>query len=295
MIAGRTGFLVLGAIWSVTLTTAPAAAQTGEVLGSGESGQASAPREAEGTPQTGTDHDLARQLSNPVSSLISVPFQENIDFGIGPNDGFKSTLNIQPVVPIVIDEDWNLILRTILPIIYQDDVTAPGADQFGLGDTLQSFFFSPRHPGPSGIVWGAGPAILYPTATDNLLGSQKLGLGPTIVVLKQSGPNTFGLLANHVWSIAGSSARSEVSSTFLQPFFSHTTPSATTYGLNLESSYDWVGDHWLVPVNLTVTQLTRIGSQRVSVGGGLRYYVERPDGGPEWGIRMIFTLLYPRG
>ena len=295
MIAGRRCGWILGATLWVTVTAPPAAARFDDTSASNQAGQLPAPQDRDTAPQSGSDHDLARQLSNPVSSLISVPFQENIDFGIGPEDGFKSTLNIQPVVPFAIDEDWNLILRTILPVIHQDDVTAPGADQFGLGDTLQSFFFSPRHPGPGGIIWAAGPAILYPTATDDVLGSQKLGLGPTIVVLKQSGPNTFGLLANHIWSIAGSSARSEVSSTFLQPFFSHTTASATTYGLNLETSYDWVGDHWLVPVNLTVTQLTRIGSQRVSVGGGLRYYVERPKGGPEWGIRLIFTLLYPRG
>ena len=295
MITSRTCCWILGAaLWS-TQVAAPAGAQADSTPASDQSGQAPATLEGDDVPPPDSAQQLATQLSNPISSLISVPFQENIDFGIGPNDGFKSTLNIQPVVPFAIDEDWNLILRTILPIVYQDDVTGPGQDQFGLGDTLQSFFFSPKHPGPGGIIWGAGPAMLYPTATDNALGSQKLGLGPTVVVLKQSGRNTFGFLGNHIWSIAGSSARSNVSSTFMQPFFSHTTASATTFALNLEASYDWVGDNWLVPVNLTVSQLTRMGRQPISVGGGLRYYVERPDGGPEWGVRLIFTLLYPRG
>lgn len=251
-------------------------------------------QQAPPAPAASDDHELAKQLQNPVASLISVPFQENVDFGIGPRDGERSTLNIQPVVPIALSEDWNLILRTILPITYQHDVTAPGADEFGLGDTLQSFFFSPRHPGKSGIIWGAGPAFLYPTATDGALGGKKWGAGPTIVVLKQVGKNTVGMLANHIWSIAGDDDRPGVSSTFLQPFFSHTTASALTVGVNSEASYDWKREHWSVPLNFTVTQLTRIGKQRVSVGGGVRYYAASPPGGPNWGIRLIFTLLFPK-
>jgi hypothetical protein len=254
-----------------------------------------AQEEAQGPPAEGADHDLAQQLSNPVANLISVPFQENIDFGMGAGgDGFKSTLNIQPVVPISVGEDWSLILRTILPVAWQEGVTGPDEDQFGLGDTLQSFFFSPKQPGSSGIVWGAGPAFLYRTATDSALGGGKWGAGPTIVVLKQSGKNTIGLLANHIWSIAGDDTRADVSATFLQPFFSHTTASATTFSLNTEASYDWLGEQWVVPVNVTVTQLTRIGNQRISIGGGLKYYAEKPAGGPDWGVRLVLTLLFPK-
>jgi hypothetical protein len=177
---------------------------------------AQAQEEAQVAPAVNADDELAKQLSNPIANLISVPFQENIDFGMGADgEGFKSTLNVQPVVPIPVDEDWTLILRTILPIAYQEGVTGADEDQFGLGDTLQSFFFSPRKPGSSGIVWGAGPALLYRTATDGALGGGKWGAGPTIVVLKQSGKNTVGLLANHIWSIAGDDARADVSATFL--------------------------------------------------------------------------------
>jgi hypothetical protein len=251
--------------------------------------------EAQGPPAGAADHDLAQQLSNPVASLISVPFQENIDFGMGPDgDGVKSTLNVQPVVPISVGQDWNLILRTILPIAWQDGITAPDESQFGLGDTLQSFFFSPKKPGSSGIVWGAGPAFLYPTATDRALGGGKWGAGPTIVVLKQAGKNTVGLLANHIWSIAGGDDRADVSSTFLQPFFSHTTTSAATFSLNTEASYDWLGEQWVVPINVTVTQLTKVGNQRISVGGGVKYYAEKPAGGPDWGVRLVLTLLFPQ-
>jgi hypothetical protein len=147
----------------------------------------------------GTDSDeadqLAKQLSNPVSSLISVPFQANEDFNIGPANGTRFTLNIQPVIPISISKDWNLIVRTILPVISQTDVFGHSGTQSGLGDTTQSFFFSPKAPGPGGLIWGLGPVGYYPTNTNDLLGSDKWGLGPTFVGLVQKGGWTVGIQA----------------------------------------------------------------------------------------------------
>lgn len=238
---------------------------------------------------------LARKLSNPVASLISVPFQENIDFGAGPGgDGVRSTLNIQPVVPISIASNWNMIVRTIVPVSYQDDISPLGGDEFGLGDTVQSFFLSPKNTGPSGIVWGIGPVFLYPTATDQFLGGDKWGAGATVVLLKQMGKSTVGLLANHIWSVGGNEDRNDISTTFLQPFYSYTTSKATTFGLNTEASYDWEGKNWLVPINLTVAQLTKIGKQLIQIGVGARYYLEKPTGGPNWGVRTTLTFLFPK-
>ncbi|MBT2134373.1 hypothetical protein KK137_08520 [Croceibacterium sp. LX-88] len=251
---------------------------------------ASAPARAQDEPPPANDaQQLAKDLANPISSMISLPFQFNVDGGLGESDGVRSTMNIQPVIPVGLGEDWNLIIRTIVPIIHQQDVVEPASSQFGLGDTLQSFFFSPNS---GGVIWGVGPAILYPTGTDSALGSEKWGAGPTAIVLKQAGHNTIGVLANHIWSIAGDDSRADVSSTFIQPFFSHTTATAMTISLSAETTYDWKADQWTVPVILSAAQLTHIGKQPISVGAGLRYYVEKPEGGPEWGLRLITTFLF---
>ncbi len=253
-------------------------------------GQAAPP-----APAADDAQELAKKLSNPVASLISVPFQENMDWGGGVDeDGFKSTLNVQPVVPIDINDDANLIVRTIMPIIYQDDITGEGQSEFGLGDVVQSFFFSPKKPTAGGIIWGAGPVFLYPTATSRSTGGEKWGVGPTVVVLKQIGHATVGVLANHIWSVAGDDNRNDVSATFVQPFYSYTTPKATTYTINTESTYDWEAEKWSVPINVTVSQLVKIGKQPVSFGIGGRYYVSSPRGGPKAGVRFITTFLFPK-
>jgi hypothetical protein len=166
-------------------------------------------------------------------------------------------------------------------------------DASGLGDIVQSFFFSPVDP-VNGWIVGAGPAFLYPSASDALLGSEQWGVGPTAVALKQDGPWTWGALVNHLSSFAGDEARADINATFLQPFVSYITPSKTTYTLNSESTYDWERDQWLVPLNAVVSQLVAIGDQPVQLSLGARYYAEGPDGGPEWGLRAAVTLLFPR-
>ncbi len=243
-----------------------------------------------------SEEQLARQLSNPVASLISVPLQLNYNSDIGPvDDGRQWVLNVQPVVPFSLNEDWNLISRTIVPVVYQNDVFPGAGSQSGLGDTVQSLFFSPAAPTASGLIWGVGPALLLPTGTNDLLTADKWGIGPTGVVLRQRGQWTVGVLANHIWSFAGNNQRQDINTTFVQPFVSFTTPTAWTYSLQTEASYDWEGSNWQVPLRVSATKVTRIGNQLVSFGGGMSYWLESPDRGPQGvGFRLIATLLFPR-
>jgi hypothetical protein len=238
---------------------------------------------------------VAKDLANPVAALISVPFQLNYDEDIGAaRGGDRWQLNIQPVLPVDLDPEWNLISRTILPVIWQDDIYPGAGSQSGIGDTVQSVFFSPKAPTAGGWIWGAGPVLLLPTGSDVLLTFDKWGAGPTGVALKQEGPWTFGLLANHIWSFAGSGDQ-DVNATFVQPFVGYTTPTAWSYTLQTESTYDWENTQWAVPVNGVVSKVTKVGDQLVSFAGGVRYWADGPEGGPHgWGLRLVVTMLFPR-
>ena len=239
--------------------------------------------------------DLAKQLSNPVASLISVPFQLNYDGGFGATDAERWLLNVQPVIPFPIGDDWNLISRTIVPLVDLGGLTPGASGTTGIGDIVQSLFLSPTAPTDGGLIWGLGPVFLLPTATDDILGTGKWGIGPTGVVLRQSGPWTVGGLANHIWSVAGDEDRQDVNSTFLQPFVTYTTPTATTFGLNSESTYDWNAEAWTASVNASIGQIDPIGGRPVSFTAGARYWLESPARGPEgWGARFVVTLLFPR-
>ena len=175
-----------------------------------------------------------------------------------------------------------------------EESLADGLDyEFGLGDIVQNFFFSPKQPA-SGWIWGVGPVFNWPTATDDALGSEKWGAGPTAVLLKQENGWTYGILANHIWSFAGDDDRADLNITFLQPFLAYTFPTATTLTLNTESTYNWDSEDWTVPINLQVSQLLRVGKLPVQFAIAGRWYAELPDGGPEWGARFTTTILLPR-
>ena len=240
--------------------------------------------------------ELAKKLANPISSLISVPLQYNYDIYGGVNDGASvSRLNIQPVIPFSLNNDWNLITRTIVPLIDQQDFPLTALNESGLGDTVASQFFSPKAPTARGWIWGAGPVWLLPTASDEVLGGEKWGIGPTAVALKQQGPWTVGFLANHIWSVAGDDDRADINATFMQPFASYITKTKTTFSLAMESTYDWENEAWSVPVIASVSQLLKIGPQIIQLSVGGRYWAESPDNGPEdWGFRAQIVFLFPK-
>ena len=238
--------------------------------------------------------ELSKKLSNPISDLISVPLQSNFIFGAG-DDGFRYVLNVQPVIPISLNEDWNLIVRTIVPVIYQEDIVMDGGwDQFGLGDTVQSFFFSPKQPTEGGMTWGVGPVFLWPTATNDSLGGEKWGIGPTAVALWIKGPWTYGGLVNHIWSYAGDDDRADVNATFLQPFVAYQLGGGLSTGANMEMTYDWEAEEWTIPLYVQVSKVIKIGDQMTSIQVGPQFFLDAPPGGPDWAIRFQFTFLFPK-
>ncbi|HRO10267.1 transporter [Amaricoccus sp.] len=255
---------------------------------------ASAQTAAEHAANSGGSVELAKKLSNPVADLISVPFQFNYNGGFYDGDGDQYYLNFQPVIPISIGQNWNLISRTIVPIYSQDGVIPGEGSQFGFGATTQSFFFSPKQPTRDGLIWGVGPVFLLPTATDHIATNQ-WGAGVTGVALVQRDGWTVGGLANHIWSLTGDSEDGDISATFLQPFVSFTTHKATSFTLNTESTYDWENAEWSVPINATVGQIVKIHRLPVQFTLGARYWAESPEGGADdWGARFQMTLLFPK-
>jgi hypothetical protein len=238
--------------------------------------------------------DLAKKLANPVAALISVPFEYTWDTKAGVNEqGDKNYLTLKPVVPISINQEWNLISRTVMPLVKQTNIT-PGTTQSGVADITQSFFFSPKAPTSNGLIWGVGPIISIPT-NETGLSSKQWGTGPTGVLLKQSGTYTFGLLAFNLYGLGNPDAgMNKLNNLFLQPFVTKQLGQGLSVSSNLESSYDWTGDKWTVPLNLSVAQVMKVGNQPISFSVGARYFIERPESAPNWGLRATATFLFPK-
>ncbi len=236
--------------------------------------------------------DLAKQLQNPLASLISVPFQGNYDFGIGPANGNRFLMNLQPVIPMSISEDWNLIGRLIMPVISQNDVFGQSGKQFGLGDALITAFFSPKQPTSGGLIWGVGPAFQLPTATDAVLGTDKFSVGPSAVGLKQIGSFTVGALVNHLWSVSGSSKRSDINNTFIQPFIAKNFDGGYALAFNTELVQNWDRKDTNGTINIVASRVMPIGKQLTQFLIGPRIpYGNANDS--DWGIRGGFVLLFP--
>jgi len=238
--------------------------------------------------------DLAKKLSNPVSDLVSVPFQFNWEQNVGPAKQTRFILNVQPVMPFAINKDWNLIARVIVPLVSQPALFAGGEPTFGVSDVLTSFFFSPSKGVP--FTWGVGPAISLPSTSEPTLGSGKWSAGPTAVVLKQSGPWTYGALWNQVWSFSGDPARADVSQMFFQPFLAYQATHTVTLTVQSESTANWEADEdtWTVPINFLVAKLSSFGVFPASYQMGFGVFPVHPDIGPSWKIRGAIVILLPR-
>ena len=238
--------------------------------------------------------ELAKLTQNPVGNLISVPFQNNFNFGVGPNEVCQYVLNVQPVIPISLNEDWNLITRWIMPIINQPS-PAPGvASASGLGDLNPTFFLSPAKP--HGLIWGVGPTFTFPTATDSLLGNGKWCAGPSVVVLKMQGHWVYGALANNQWSFAGW-GDNDVNAMLVQPFVNYNLPQGWYLTSAPIITADWEADsdnRWIVPLGGGVGKIVHLGKLPLNIQLAGYGNVVRPDNGPDWQLRFQVQLLFPK-
>ncbi len=240
--------------------------------------------------------DLARAAQNPVASMISLPLQNNLNFNVGALNHEQNVLNIQPVIPFDLNEDWNLITRTIVPVVYQPSLF-PGDDHdFGISDIQFTGFFSPKKP-VGGWILGAGPVFQFPTATDERLGPRKWTVGPSAIALRMDGPWVYGALAQNVWSIAGS-GDNDVNAMLIQPFVNYNMAdgwylvSAPIITANWEADSD---NRWTVPVGGGIGKIFHLGDQPMNFSVQGFYNVETPDFGPDWTLRIQLQFLFPRG
>jgi hypothetical protein len=255
---------------------------------------AAASAQEESKPTAADAAEVAKKLANPVASLISVSFQNNMDVGIGEFNGSKNTLNIQPVIPISLSPKLNLIARVILPVISQHDIYGEGIKHNGLSDVLASAFFAPAES-KNGLIWGVGPAFLIPTATDDRLGTKKFGVGPTALLLKQANGWTYGALVNQIWSVAGDEDRPDVNQMFFQPFLNFNWKSGAGIGVNSEITQNWEGSTTSAFINPTLSGVTKLGKQIVSLVVGPRIQVAAPDGTrADFGVRTALTFVFPK-
>jgi hypothetical protein len=256
----------------------------------------------DGIIQEGDDAtaELARAAQNPVADMISLPFQNNTNFNFGPQEKTQNVLNIQPVIPFDLSQDWLMITRTVLPVISQPEFTPNGNREFGLGDTVFTAFFSPKNRNwwLGDWLWGAGPAVLVPTSTDDRLGPGEWGIGPSAVFLTMPGRWVIGSLFNNIWSISADSDQTKVNLFTWQPFINYNLDGGWYLVSSPVITANWEADSdntWTIPIGGGFGRIFRIGKQPVNLALQGFYNIEKPDNiGPEWSIRLSFQLLFPK-
>lgn len=237
---------------------------------------------------------LAKRSQNPLAKLIILPFENNFNFGVGPEDAFVYVLNLKPIYPVDLGK-WNLINRFIMPVIYQDERVKGEGSEFGLGNLGYQAFFSPAKP--SEVTWGVGPAFVFPTNTNDRLGVDKWSAGPAFVALAFPGPWLFGALGQNVWSFAGDADAPDVNFFSLQYFINYNFKSGWYLTSTPIITADWEADsddRWTVPVGGGIGRLIRIGTQRVDLRVQGFWNAVKPDGAADWTLQVQFKLLFPK-
>lgn len=237
---------------------------------------------------------LAEQTADPISGLAQISFFNDVDMGLGDEDQYDSLLMIHPRFPLRLEEDWSLLVWAVLRYRSAPPPSAAEDRVNGFEDTVVRLLLTPTEGGA--WRWGVGPAVLAPTATRDALGTRAFGLGGVVVGRFQGGPWTAGTLVQYLASVRGAEGRRDFRQAFIRPFVAFTTPAGVTLGVDSETLVDWEsprGDRWLVPIELTLGQVAKVGNQLVNLEIGGRYYLDAPTGGPDWGLRLVVTFLFP--
>jgi hypothetical protein len=250
------------------------------------------------TPSPATaQQDLAKAAQNPVAAMISVPFQNNTNFGYGPESDVQNVLNIQPVWPLSLSPKWNVISRTIVPVLYQPDLVASDGGTFGISDINETLFLSPVGAGK--VIWGLGVTATFPTTSDHRLGSEKWSAGPALVVLTMPGKWVLGFLTNNQWSYAGADSRADVNAFLLQYFVNYNLQRGwylTSSPINTAAWDADSEDRWTVPVGGGVGKIFKAGEQALNAQAGVYFNALKPDNlaTSDWTLRLQLQLLFPK-
>jgi len=241
--------------------------------------------------------ELAKLAQNPVGNLISVPFQNNTNLNFGPEKGTQNILNIQPVIPIEITKDWNIITRTIVPVIHMPALAPDVGSKDGIGDTVFTAFLSPANPGH--WIWGAGPVVQIPTNSSSELGNRNWGLGPSVVVLHldHGSPWVYGVLVNNIWSLTSSQQGGAYNNGLIQPFVNYNFPEGFYLTSAPIMTVDWKAEssqQWTVPIGGGVGKIFHLGKLPVNTQLSAYYNVVRPDYQANWQIRAQVQFMFPK-
>jgi hypothetical protein len=240
--------------------------------------------------------ELAKLVQNPIAKVISLPLQNNLTFGVGPDHDPQNVLNIQPVLPLRLNDDWNVIARTIIPVVYEPALAPGGGASGGLGDTSLALYFSPARPYRS-VIWGVGPAFSFATATRKELGQQKLSAGVSAVALTIRGPWLAGALVTEVASVSGVAYRKDVNQMLVQPFINYNFPRGWYLTSSPIITANWKAagsQQWTVPIGGGGGRAFRVGKQALNASIQAFGNVARPHEAGNWILRAQFQLLFPK-
>ena len=239
--------------------------------------------------------ELAKLAQNPVGNLVSVPFQNNTNLNAGPDKRTQNILNIQPVIPVSVNDEWNIITRTIVPVISQP--LPDGERTNGIGDTVFTAFLSPAKPGH--FIWGVGPVVQLPTNSNSDLGNRNWGLGPSVVALhlEKGNPWVVGVLANNIWSVSDSGTGGSYNNGLIQPFVNYNFDGGFYIVSGPIITANWKAEssqRWTVPVGGGVGKIFHLGKLPVNSTVQAYYNVVTPDNGPNWQIRAQVQFMFPK-